>query len=109
MSFLLSGDQSSMYLYGPPALVSCTLLPPAAGMRWISSSPDASEIQAIHLPSGDHLGLRSWTPAVFVRLRVCPSLAGTVNRSPRAPKSARLPSGEISKAATLLLTSLSAV
>ena len=60
------------------------------------------------LPSGDHLALRSWTPGVSVRLRVGPSLAGTVKTSPRAPNRARLPSGEISKLVTFLLTSRSA-
>ena len=40
-----------------------------------------------------------------MRFRVGPFLAGTVNTSPRAPKSARLPSGAISKSVTILLTS----
>ncbi len=57
------------------------------------------------MPSGDHLEARSCTPGVRVRLRVGPYFAGTVNTSPRAPNSARLPSGAISKFVTLRLTS----
>ena len=56
------------------------------------------------LPSGDQTALRSWTPEVLVRLRVGPCWAGTVNTSPRAPKTARLPSGEIPYSLTFPLT-----
>ena len=41
-------------------------------------------------------GERSWAPAVRVRLRTSPFLAGTVTTSPRNSNTARLPVGEMS-------------
>ena len=54
------------------------------GRRGFHLPPCASETNAIDLPSGENLALRSWTPGVRVRLRVIPSPAATENRSPRA-------------------------
>ena len=57
-------------------------------------SPDSSEKYAIDFPSGDHAGSRSATPGVCVRLRTSPLRAGTVNISPRASNTARVPVGD---------------
>jgi hypothetical protein len=46
------------------------------------------------LPSGDQRGYRSALPELRVRLITGPNSAGTVNTSPRASKTARLPLGE---------------
>src|SRR5262252_10419418 len=60
-------------------------------------SPDLSLKYEIHLPSGDHAGLRSADPLEFVRLRTSPRSAGIVNTSPRASTATRLPVGEIAR------------
>ena len=46
-------------------------------------------------PSGDQAGSRSTTSVVFVKLRMSPFSAGTVRISPRTPKTARAPVGEM--------------
>ena len=52
-------------------------------------------------PSGDHTGLRSWTPEVAVRLRAFPFSAGSVRMSPLASNAARTPVGD-SEAARIM-------
>ena len=84
--------------------VSGSGFPPAWSTSQISSSPDASETNAIRLPSGDQRACLSWTPEVAVRLRVGPFSMGRVKTSPRATKSARSPFGLSSKPSTFLST-----
>ena len=69
-------------------------LRPSWACTQISYSPLASDSQATWVPSGDQLTLCSRASGVRLRLRGSPSLAGTVNTSPRAPNTARSPAGE---------------
>ena len=109
-SFFPSGLQAGSNFHGAPSFVSCFGSPePSAARTQISYSPVASERYATRLPSGDHAGARSRTPCDSVRLRVCPSFAGTLKRSPRASRITRAPLGERLAPETFSFTSFQEV
>src|SRR6185503_5957956 len=62
-------------------------------MRYSSSSPLLSEMNAICEPSGDQLGNLSCAPDDSVKFRVGPFSIGAVKMSPRAANNARSPFG----------------
>ena len=70
-----------------------------------SYSPVLSLNQAIFVPSGDQMGVRSATPDELVRSRQVPLSVGTVMTSPRASNRARTPVGESCGAMRSLETS----
>src|SRR5438128_5239689 len=97
-SFFESGDQrGAKRNVLPPFVTWRSGVRPSLPTTCSSYSPLASERNAIHLPSGDHAGSRSRAAGVWVRLRTSPCSAGTVNSSPRASITARLPEGERSQ------------
>src|SRR6202035_4223188 len=89
---------------GFPKSIFLTVPNPDWSTRCKAYSPDSSEKNAIHLPSGDQDGSRSAAAAVRVKFRVLPFSAGTVKISPRASKTARAPPGEIAAAVILSAT-----
>src|SRR5215813_6026027 len=62
-------------------------------MRYNSSSPLLSEMNAICEPSGDQLGHLSCAPDESVRFRVGPFSIGALKISPRAENKTRSPFG----------------
>src|ERR1043166_4891618 len=77
----------------PPLVTCCAGFEPSCAIRYSSSSPVLSEMNAICEPSGDQLAHLSCAPDELVRLRVGPFSIGTVKISPRAENSARSPFG----------------
>src|SRR3990170_5258700 len=104
-SFLLSGDHWGAYRNPAPRDVTFFSGPaPSAGRTVSSYSPLRSLQYATVLPSGDHRGYRSATPEDRVTFTTAPNSAGTVNRSPRASNTARLPLGDTAAFAMSLST-----
>src|SRR5262245_36471801 len=68
-------------------------VPPAAGTIQMSGLPARVDTNAIRVPSGDQVGCRSDAGSVVTRVGDPPSL-GSVHKSPLAPNTKRVPSGD---------------
>ena len=100
-----SGDQEAPYRKPGPSRVTVRSSPDPSALRSVSSySPVRSLQYATWRPSGDHDGERSAVPDVCVSVRGVPCSAGSVNTSPRASTTARMPVGEIPTLCTSRVT-----
>src|ERR1041385_6336060 len=77
----------------PPVVICSAGFEPSCAIKYNSSSPLLSEMNAICEPSGDQLGHLSCAPEDSVRFRVGPFSIGVVKMSPRAANNARSPFG----------------